>query len=146
VHLADGISRLRPRVLVVDDDPTSRYVVEHDLLGLGAEVLVAGDGKAGLQTLTDHLLDLDLLITDLDMPGMDGLALVRMVRAQGGEADLPILVVSGWLTPEKRSALHALGAAVVDKGDGASSIAAAAQRLLSSRGWSFAEGRATKGR
>jgi len=139
-------SRLKPRVLVVDDDPTSRYVVEHDLLGLGAEVLVAADGKAGLQQLMEHLLDLDLLITDLDMPGMDGLALVRMVRADGGEAELPILVVTGWLTPEKRSALHTLGAAVIEKGDGASTIAAAAQRLLSSRGWSFAEGRAGRAR
>ncbi len=133
-------------MLVVDDDPTSRYVVEHDLLGLGAEVLAAADGATGLQQLTDNLLDLDLLITDLDMPGMDGMALVRMVRADGGEADLPILVVTGWLTPEKRAALHALGAAVVEKGDGANTIAAAARRLLSSRGWSFAEGRAARGR
>lgn len=141
-----GIPRLRPRVLLVDDDPTSRYVVEHDLLGLGAEVLVAGDGKAGLQALLDNILDLDLLVTDLDMAGMDGLALVRMIRAEGGEADLPILVISGWLTPEARTALHGLGAAVADKGDGADTIAAASRRLLATRGWSFAEGRAARGR
>lgn len=141
-----GLPRLRPRVLLVDDDPTSRYVIEHDLLGLGAEVLTAGDGKAGLQRLLENVLDLDLLVTDLDMPGMDGLALVRMVRAEGGEGDLPILVVSGWLTPETRSALRALGAAVVDKGDGANSIAASATRLLASRGWTFEGGRAAKER
>jgi len=140
-----GLPRLRPRVLVVDDDPTSRYVIEHDLLGLGAEVLTAGDGEVGLRRLLENVLDLDLLVTDLDMPGMDGLALVRMVRAEGGEGDLPILVVSGWLTPETRSALHALGAAVVDKGEGSRSIADAAQRLLATRGWSFAGGRATQG-
>lgn len=141
-----GLPRLKPRVLVVDDDPTSRYVIEHDLLGLGAEVLTAGDGKVGLQQLMEHVLDLDLLVTDLDMPGMDGLALVRMVRAEGGEGDLPILVVSGWLTPEARGALHALGAAVVDKGEGVRSIAEAACRLLATRGWSFEGGRAMRGR
>jgi CheY-like chemotaxis protein len=142
--VAGGLPRLKPRVLVVDDDPTSRYVVEHDLLGLGAEVLVAGDGRSGLQQLVDNVLDLDLLVTDLDMPGIDGLALVRMVRAEGGEGDLPILVVSGWLTPESRAALNALGAAVLDKGEGANAIAEAARRLLSARGWSFSEGRAVK--
>lgn len=140
-----GLPRLRPRALLVDDDPTSRYVIEHDLLGLGAEVLTAGDGKTGLRMLLENVLDLDLLVTDLDMPGMDGLALVRMVRADGGEGDLPILVVSGWLTPETRSALRALGAAVVDKGEGATSIAEAARRLLATRGWSFEGGRAAKG-
>jgi CheY-like chemotaxis protein len=129
-------------VLVVDDDPTSRYVVEHDLLDLGAEVLVAADGKEGLGLLLDNVLDLDLLVTDLDMPGMDGMALVRMVRAEGGEGDLPILVISGWLTPETRAALHALGAAVVDKGDGANTVAASARRLLASRGWHILDGKA----
>ncbi len=140
--MTGGLPRLRPRVLVVDDDPTSRYVIEHDLLNLGAEVLVAADGKEGLQLLLDNVLDLDLLVTDLDMPGMDGMALVRMVRADGGEGDLPILVTSGWLTPEVRSALHALGAAVIDKGEGANSIATGAKRLLASRGWHILDGKA----
>lgn len=128
-------------MLVVDDDPASRYVLEHDLLGLGAEVLTAADGVAGLHALVDAILDLDLLVTDLDMPGLDGLALVRMVRAEGGERDLPILVFSGWLTAESRAALGALGAGVIDKGDGVEAVAAAARRILTARGWGILDGK-----
>ena len=70
----------------------ARYVLEHELRALGADVLVADHGRSALQVLTSEILTLDLLITGLAMPVMDGLTLVRIIRSEGGEQDLPILV------------------------------------------------------
>lgn len=120
----------KPRALVVDDDPFALRLLRDGLEGAGVEVLSASDGTGGLQQLVEHLLDLDLLVTDLNMPGLDGKALVRIIRSEGGERELPILVVAGTVSEEDRILLSRLGVTdIVEKCAGSDHIIRTAVRL-----------------
>src|SRR6185369_10173349 len=95
------------------------------------EVLTARDGAAGLSLLADELLALDLLVTDVKMPHMDGETLVRTIRRAGGESDLAIVVVTGAMEPGLEPRLERDGAdAVLDKALGPDLIAQAADAVL----------------
>jgi len=120
----------RPRALIVDDDRVVRTLLRHGLEGAGVEVLEAWDGVSALQQLIDHLLGLDLLVTDLRMPGLDGTTLVRVVRTEGGERELAILVVAATVTPDDREALGTLGVdAVIEKSVGSEEVVRRAAAL-----------------
>lgn len=69
----------RPLVLVVDDSPVMRRSVEMSLTLGGYAVACAGDGEEALRMLQGGLVP-DLLLTDILMPGMDGLTLIREAR------------------------------------------------------------------
>lgn len=84
------IDAVRPnRLLLVDDDPSLLVVLAEQLRDDGFEVVTARDGREALRRLANGWPD--LVLVDLLMPGMDGLALAREIK---GEADLPIIVVS----------------------------------------------------
>ncbi len=125
----------RPRILLVEADPVVRYLLAHDLGELGAEVLVAADGGAALRLLTEEILTLDLLVTGLVLPGLDGLTLVRVVRAEGGEQDLSILVACEGPPADVENRLRSLHASVVDRRAGSAAVAAEARAALELRGW-----------
>lgn len=128
LHDADPL--VRPRALVVDDDAAVRAILRDGLETAGVQVLEAADGASGLRMLVDHLLDLDLLVTDLQMPGLDGASLVRIVRAEGGERELAILVLSGALGSRDRELLGRLDIdALVEKRAGSDVAVRAAVRL-----------------
>ncbi len=79
------------RILVVDDDERIRALIRRGLKKLGHEVVEAGDGAAALERLRAD--PVDLLITDLYMPGMEGLELIQKARAAWPELD--IIAISG---------------------------------------------------
>lgn len=82
----------RKRILVVDDSLTVRELERKLLLGRGYDVTVAVDGMDGWNALrSEHF---DLLITDIDMPRMDGIELVTLVRRDNHLQSLPVMVVS----------------------------------------------------
>jgi len=85
----------KPRVLVVDDDLFFRRVLGDALSQAGIDVDTAGDGEEALRKLVQRLFELDLVILDLQMPGLDGYCLIDRVRRLGGEMDLRIVVLSG---------------------------------------------------
>ncbi len=85
-------SRARTRVLVVDDSVTVREVERQLLRAHGYDVDVAVDGQDGWHTLCSA--SYDLLITDVDMPRMNGIDLIRAVRSDRRFAELPVIVVS----------------------------------------------------
>jgi two-component system sensor histidine kinase and response regulator WspE len=87
---ADAVAR--KRVLVVDDSLTVRELERKLLLGRGYEVAVAVDGMDGWNALRAE--DFDLLITDIDMPRMDGIELVTLLRRDSRLQSLPVMVVS----------------------------------------------------
>lgn len=81
------------RILVVDDEPDLRFVIRHYLETAGYEVVEAGHGGAALQSV--HESPPDLVVTDIMMPVMGGVELIRRLRSDPSTAAIPILVVSG---------------------------------------------------
>jgi two-component system sensor histidine kinase and response regulator WspE len=105
----------RRRVLVVDDSLTVREVERQLLARLGYEVDVAVDGADGWNAVRGGRYD--LLVTDVDMPRMNGLELVAAVRREPRLADLPIIIVSYKDREEDRLAgMHAGANAYLTKG------------------------------
>src|SRR5579864_4338828 len=88
------------RVLVVDDDPLIRKLLERGLAAEGHAVDAVATGEEALQRTADE--EFDIAIVDLAMPGMDGLELTRRVRADG--LTLPILMLTGQSELESRLA------------------------------------------
>ncbi|MCQ6258975.1 hybrid sensor histidine kinase/response regulator [Pseudomonas sp. Q11] len=82
----------RKRILVVDDSLTVRELQRKLLLNRGYDVAVAVDGMDGWNALRAE--DFDLLITDIDMPRMDGIELVSLLRRDNRLQSLPVMVVS----------------------------------------------------
>ena len=80
-------------ILVVDDEPAVLELVRIILSRQGYEVLVAENGRKALETCGQHPGVIDLLLTDVMMPGMSGFALVRGVRSLN--PNLPVLYMTG---------------------------------------------------
>ncbi|MGJ5179361.1 response regulator [Bradyrhizobium oligotrophicum] len=93
------------RILAVDDSKTMRDMVTFTLKKAGFDVAEAEDGKAALNVLTGGKFD--LIITDLNMPNMDGISLIKNVRAGSQHRGVPILI----LTTESDGAKKADGKA-----------------------------------
>jgi CheY-like chemotaxis protein len=81
-------------VLVVDDESGIRTLVQRVLMPLGYHVLTAADGLEALDFVAEHDGPIDLLITDVVMPGMGGRELVR--RLSERRCCLPVLYLSGY--------------------------------------------------
>lgn len=81
------------RILTVDDSSTIRRLLGAVLRGQGHDVAEAEDGMAALDWLAAHDRP-DLLITDVNMPRLDGLGLAEAVRAMDRHHDLPIIILS----------------------------------------------------
>ena len=82
-----------PVVLVVDDSPTVRKIVQLTLLREHIQVVTAGDGLSALATVADEQPDLILL--DIMLPRMDGYNICQVVRKNMAYRDLPIIMLSG---------------------------------------------------
>jgi two-component system chemotaxis response regulator CheY len=82
------------KLLVVDDSSTMRRIIKNTLQRLGhKDILEGGDGVEGWNVLNSNS-DIDMLITDWNMPEMNGLELVKKVRADSRFTDLPIIMVT----------------------------------------------------
>ncbi len=82
------------KILVVDDSSTMRRIIKNTLARLGyKDVLEAEDGAKGWEQLEANP-DVEMLITDWNMPEMNGLELVKKVRADERFEDLPIIMVT----------------------------------------------------
>jgi CheY-like chemotaxis protein len=94
-------------VLVVDDDEFVRDSTRLLLEEAGACVLTARDGAAALDQLATHTPD--LILSDLDMPRLDGYQLVERVRSDPARASLPIIAVSALASPADRARILRAG-------------------------------------
>ena len=81
------------KILVVDDEPDARFLLRYAFERAGHEVSEAANGQAALQAIADSRPD--LVVTDVMMPVMDGVELIRRLRANPDTAHIPILCVSG---------------------------------------------------
>jgi two-component system sensor histidine kinase RpfC len=108
-----GTDRSQPtrslRVLIADDNSVNRRVTARILKHAGHQPLVAESGEEALDILEDNE-ELDLLIVDINMPGISGLDLIRLRRmAESSEQYLPIIALSADATSETRSACEEAG-------------------------------------
>ena len=104
---ATASATLRGRVLLVEDERAVRLVVERSLQRMGFEVTSVADAADALDVLQDTNGDFDLLITDLVMPGMDGVQLVH--AAQERYPTLRTILMSGYAEPPQRAAAGEYG-------------------------------------
>lgn len=97
------------KILVVEDSPTMRQMIGFALRRLpGAEITEATDGVDGLKKINcNHF---DLIITDINMPVMDGLKLISLVRRDVNYRNIPIMIITTEGGAEDRERALALGA------------------------------------
>ena len=105
----------RGRVLVVDDSITTRTMEQSILVAHGYQVQTAVSGEDAMEKVL--LTRFDLVITDVEMPGIDGFQLTRNLRGTGEYRETPIIVVSSLSRDEdKRQALESGAQAYIVKG------------------------------
>lgn len=94
--------------LIVDDSPTMRKLLCHTLTEAGFTVLQGGDGQQGLNQLKGQKVE--IIITDLNMPVMDGIQFIAEARAKREYKFTPILMLTTEVKDEKKKAAKAAGA------------------------------------
>ena len=116
-------------VLVVDDSATVRKFVAASLQLAGIKVVTASDGMEALERLP--LEPVDLVITDLNMPEMDGFELIRNLRATPAYRELPIIILSSITDqPEKELGMELGAFAYLEKPFSKEQICSEVDRLL----------------
>jgi two-component system chemotaxis sensor kinase CheA len=98
----------RSTILVADDSITTRVLEQSMLEAAGYEVFSAVDGRDAWHILEDRAVD--LVVSDIEMPGMDGIALCRMIRSSPRMARLPVILVTALEQEAQRAAGLAAGA------------------------------------
>jgi len=96
------------RIMTVDDSATVRQVLQMTLKKAGYDVVEAVDGADALQKLSGE--SVDMLVTDLNMPNVDGIDLIQQVRRKPGNRFMPIIMLTTESQPAKKSAGKTAGA------------------------------------
>lgn len=122
------------KVLIVEDSPTMRQLIVFALKRLrGLQIVEANDGVDGLKKLSSDKFD--LIFTDINMPIMDGLKLVSLVRNDASYKAVPIVIITTEGANEDRERALALGAnEYITKPIQTTKILDAARRLLKLEG------------
>jgi DNA-binding NtrC family response regulator len=102
---APTAARIPGNVLVIDDDKSARLLLERVLTRAGHTVTLVDNGEQGLALLSKTVFD--LIITDKNLPGIDGLEVLRLARVQ--QPRLQAIVITGFPTPETKSSARELG-------------------------------------
>lgn len=96
-------------ILVVDDSVSMRQMVTFTLKGAGFEVVEAGDGKEAVGKLNGGAKP-NLVITDLNMPNMDGISLIKEIRGMAAHKFTPVLMLTTESADDKKKEGQAAGA------------------------------------
>ncbi len=97
-------------ILAIDDSTSIRQMVAFTLKSAGYAVIEAADGQEGLEKATIHARDITLILTDQNMPRMDGLALTKALRSMPEFSTTPILMLTTESSDEMKSQGKAAGA------------------------------------
>ncbi len=95
-------------VMTVDDSSTVRQVLEMTLTEAGYDVVEAVDGRDALEKWAEN--PIDMLITDLNMPNLDGIGLIKEIRQNKEHRFLPIIMLTSETQPEMKEAGKRAGA------------------------------------
>jgi len=96
------------KILTVDDSPSVRQMVKLTLSGAGYDIVEAGNGAEGLSKAQATIVD--MVVTDLNMPVMNGLDLIRALRKLPAYRGVPILFLTTESDAEKKKEAKAAGA------------------------------------
>jgi two-component system chemotaxis response regulator CheY len=99
------------RIIIADDSATARMFIKRclEIIGFGeAEFIEAADGKAALNAAKEQVPD--LLLSDLNMPVMDGETLLKWIKASPKLCELPVIIITSAGNPAKEAQLLKLGA------------------------------------
>ena len=99
------LARIPGKILVIDDDKSARLLLERVLTRAGHTVMLVDSGEQGLSLLAKE--SYDLIITDKNLPGIDGLEVLRLARTH--QPRLQAIVITGFPTPETKSSAKDLG-------------------------------------
>ncbi len=118
------------RCLVVEDSKTMRNMLSESLMRIpGMQIVEAENGLAGIRALASERFD--LVVTDVNMPVMDGLKLVKHVRGDPRHEKTPIVIITTESAPHDRDRAMALGAnAYIEKPIQAPRVIRAVRKLL----------------
>ncbi len=118
------------KFLIIEDSPTMRQLIRFALNRIPqTEVIEAADGVDGLKKLSSN--EIDLILTDINMPIMDGIKLVTLVRSNDSYKDIPIIIITTEGAKEDKDRAMALGAdAYITKPIQANDILSTVKRLL----------------
>jgi CheY-like chemotaxis protein len=122
-------------ILLVEDDPESRYALAHILRGHGYDVREAPDTSEALVVIQELLfqnLSIDLVITDLRMPNENGLVLAAQIHVKCPE--VPVLLMSGYLSERTGKLISEGFAEFIHKPIDPPVLITAVQRLVQRRG------------
>ena len=126
-----GAARNRRTILVVDDAPDVRQIHTRYLYRTGMEVYTAENGTVALDAARRAVPD--VIVTDVDMPVMNGLDLCRQLRADAATRDVVVVVVTGDATDQAQAALDAGCDAVLGKPCSEALLLATIRQLLDGR-------------
>lgn len=115
-------------ILLVEDDAISRTYFVETLRGYGYEVLEAGDGIKALALLEKHRYLVDLVITDMVLPQLNGIRLIARMRARWPK--IPVIMVSGYLSEEAGNKIFDGKVDCLEKPFRPSALVAIVQRLV----------------
>src|SRR5260370_20835887 len=105
---------MQPAVLIVEDAETCASILEIILSSIdGLRALTATSGEQAWKMLSRTAEDIRAVVTDLQMPGMDGFELIERIRSDARHAGLPIIVITGSTDPKGPERAPALGANAV---------------------------------
>lgn len=101
-------AKLRGHVMYVDDDQALVFLIQRALTRRGLKVSTFTNPQLAMAALREHPMGYDLLVTDYNMPGISGVAVLR--EASSIRADLPMALASGYVTPEIEQEARQAGA------------------------------------
>lgn len=94
-------------ILVVDDQPTSIKLIQSTLAGEGYQMLVAANATEALQAVQDSRPD--LILMDICLPGLDGLALTKLLKSNPESRHIKIVAISAYASPGDNERITAAG-------------------------------------
>jgi two-component system chemotaxis response regulator CheY len=105
-----GDSAMSKRILTIDDSKTIRDMLMLTLAEAGFDVVQAVDGQDGLDVLNKEIAPIDVIITDINMPRMDGYEVIRNLRRDPNHKSTPILVLTTESDSDKKNLAREAGA------------------------------------
>jgi len=103
----EALLRLHGHVLIVEDDSINQRVIERMVQKMGLTCEIAGNGRLGVEALSQRLFD--LILMDLQMPELDGFEATRQIRQMPSGKNIPIIALTANAMPSDRAASKAAG-------------------------------------